>query len=122
MPIRDVDEFVEIARERELAEVESSDERLDRLAFAERALRLVRPRHTKVALCPGPSGVRARVKLEAGRAWGAAQKDERWAILSVPPTASKRAIAVAVAGLAGPSHEPYVLDVLLGEIAARSAE
>jgi hypothetical protein len=122
MPIRSVDDFAEIARERELAEVESSTERFDRLAFAERALRLVRPPHTTVALCPGPSGARARVKVEAGRAWGkgaGTDRDgapiERWAIVSVPPTASKRAIAAAVAGLAG-AHEPYVLDVLFDQV------
>src|SRR5438309_106056 len=100
MPVRDVDDFAEIARERELAAVESSNERFDRLAFAERALRLVRPPHTTVALCEG----RARVKVEAGRAWGQAERAARWAVLSVPPNASKRAIAVAVAGLAGPEH------------------
>jgi hypothetical protein len=119
MPVRDIDEYAEIARERELAAADSSDERFDRLAFAERALRLVRPAHTTVALCAGPSTGRARVKVEAGRAWGRGREGrERWAILSVPPTASKRAIAVAVAGLAGSSREPYVLDVLMSEIAA----
>ena len=132
MPIRHIDDYAEIARERELAEVESSNESFDRLAFAERALRLVRPSHMTVALCPGPSGARARVKLEAGRAWGRprsapahaidpeAPSYARWAILSVPPNASKRAIAVAVAGLAGEAREPYVLDVLLGAIAPAS--
>ena len=129
MPTRHIDDYAEIARERELAEVESSTESFDRLAFAERALRLVRPSHVTVALCPGPTGARARVKLEAGRAWGApsltpvdpeAPTYPRWAILSVPPNASKRAIAVAVAGLAGEAREPYVLDVLLGAIAPAS--
>ena len=112
MPTRDFTEFAEIARERELVAVESSTERFDRLAFAQRALSLVRPPKTTVALCQG----RSRVKVEAGRAWGRAH-GERWAILSVPPTASRRAIAIAVAGLAGKS-EPYALDVLLGELAA----
>src|SRR5438477_7139791 len=107
MPTRDMDDFAEIAREREIAAIETSSERFDRLAFAERALRLVRPPHTTVALCAGAQGSRARVKLDAGRSWGASDARARWAILSVPPTASKRAIAVAVAGLAGPAHEPY---------------
>jgi hypothetical protein len=141
MPVRHVDDFAEIARERELAEEESSNERFDRLAFAERALRLVRPRRMTIALCPGPVGPRARVKLEVGRAWGknggkngglvrdadpdsdtGGESFERWAMLSVPPRASKRAIALAVASLAGPHRKPYVLDVLLGDIASHEGD
>ncbi len=111
MPTRDVTEFAEIARERELAAVESSSERFDRIAFAERALALLRPPRTRVALCEG----RTRVRVEAGRAWGRAT-GERWAIVSVPPNASRRAIAVAVAELAE-RPLPYALDVLLGTLA-----
>jgi hypothetical protein len=112
MPTRDLTELADVAHERELAAIESSTERFDRLAFAERALSLVRPPRTTVALCEG----RSRVKVEAGRAWGRA-RGERWAIVSVPPNASRRAIAVAVAGLAG-KNEPYVLDVLMSELTA----
>ena len=102
--------ITQIAPEPELAAAETSSERFDRMAFAERALALVRPANTRVALAEG----RSRVVLESGRAWGRAE-DARWAMLLVPPHASRRAIAIAVAGLAGPSREPYALDVLLAE-------
>jgi hypothetical protein len=107
MPTRDVSELAELARDRELVDAESSSEHFDRIAFAARALSLLRPPRTHVALCEG----RARVRVEAGRAWGG-PSGERWAILSVPPTASRRAIAVAVATLAG-RPAPYAFEVLL---------
>ena len=88
---------------------EVSDERFDRIAFALRALGLVCPVHTRVAVCPGGRGVH----VEAGRLWGRAS-GARWAMLVVPPYASRRAIAVAVAGLAE-EHAPWALDVLLSE-------
>jgi hypothetical protein len=93
--------------ERETIAFEVSDEPFDRVAFAMRALDLVCPSHTRVAVCPGVRGVH----VEAGRAWGRASF-ERWAMLVVPPRASRRAIAIAVASLAE-EHEPWALDVLL---------
>jgi hypothetical protein len=90
---------------------QSSSEAFDRMAFAERALALVRPRRTTVAICEGAR----RVRVEAGRQWGGAP-GERWAILSVPRDASRRAIARAVLGLASPSAvdaRPWALDVLV---------
>jgi hypothetical protein len=42
-------------------------------------------------------------------------------MLCVPPTASRRAIATAVATLAGQSCEPYALDVLLAEASPSGA-
>ena len=55
---------------------------------------------------------------DEGRMWGKAE-GERWAMVSVPPTASRRAIALAVAGLAagpgGRTATPYLLDVLLAD-------
>lgn len=85
---------------------ESSTESFDRVAFAERALELVRPEKTKVAVCGGAR----RIGLEQGRQWGGAP-GERWAILMVPANASRTAIANAVLGLA---REPraWALDVL----------
>ena len=107
MALRDFAPFEDIAHERELALVETSAERFDRLEFARRALDLVRPRRTTVALCEGT----ARVHVESGRVWGRAP-DARWAVLAIPPRASRRAIAIAVAGLAREA-DPYALDVLL---------
>jgi hypothetical protein len=88
---------------------QSSSERFDRIAFAERALALVRPPDTTVAICPGSR----RVRVQAGRQWGAAPA-QRWAILSVPHDASRRAIASAVLELGGATSRPWALDVLIG--------
>jgi hypothetical protein len=73
---------------------ETSDEPFDRTQFALEALDLLRPRRTTVAVCQG-----LRLHVESGRAWGRGA-DERWAVLAVPPKASRRAITVAVAALA----------------------
>jgi hypothetical protein len=85
-----------------------STESFDRIAFAERALALVRPAGTTVAIREG----RRRVELAAGRQWGAAPH-ERWAILSVPRNASRRAIARAVLDLAAGHPRAWALDVLM---------
>jgi hypothetical protein len=99
--------------EQDLAE--SSTERFDRIAFAERAVALVRPPNTRVAIREGSH----RVHVEAGRQWGRA-RDARWAIVSVPQDASRRAIATAVLALHEQAPSPYRssrawrLDVLMG--------
>ncbi len=92
--------------EHELAE--EDDESFDRLAFAAAALELVRPPRTRVAICAGAS----RVRVESGRAWGRGE-GARWAMLSIPARASRRAIALAVAELARGTSAPWALDVLL---------
>jgi hypothetical protein len=98
--------FAEIARSKDLASFETSTECFDRIEFARAALELLRPERTTVAICEGVAGVR----LEAGRQWGR-PAGARWAVLSIPPRASRRAIAAAVAGLARDA-DPYALDVL----------
>jgi hypothetical protein len=106
------DHVLDIARDRERPVDEVSDEPFDRAAFARRALDLVRPERTRVAICEGA----ARMRLESGRAWGRG-RGQRWAMLAIPPRASRRAIALAVAELA--QRPPaYVLDVLFDEAAA----
>jgi hypothetical protein len=92
--------------ERELAE--EDDEPFDRFAFATAALDLLRPPRTRVALCAGTSCVR----LETGRLWGRGT-GARWALLSIPARASRRAIALAVAEIARGSGAPWALDLLL---------
>jgi hypothetical protein len=94
---------------------ETSQEPFDRLAFARRALELVRPVKTRVALCDGARGMRVRV--EAGPVWG--RRPERWAVLAIPEHASRRAIALAVAELAG-VPQAYAFDVLVAEEPAPS--
>jgi len=104
----DRDHVLDIARDRERPVDEVSDERFDRAAFARRALDLVRPRRTTIAICEGA----ARMRVESGPSWGRGA-GQRWAMLAIPPRASRRAIALAVAELA---QEPpaWVLDVLFG--------
>jgi hypothetical protein len=92
--------------ERDLAEEDDDD--FDRFAYAVAALDLVRPPRTRVALCTGVS----RVRVESGRAWGRGE-EARWALLSIPARASRRAIALAVVELARGSRTPWALDVLL---------
>lgn len=105
--------FLDISAERERAAADLSDERFDRAAFARRALELVRPHRTTVAICPDAS----QLRVERGRRWG--RPGESWAMLAVPRYASRRAIALAVAELA--AHPPaWSLDVLLA--AADEAE
>jgi hypothetical protein len=103
---------------------DTSDERFDRGAFARRAIELVRPRRTTVAICEGAT----RLRVESGRLWGRPQAvprdpddsgeagNETWALLAIPADASRRAIALAVAGLAHGARA-YALDVLIHEAA-----
>jgi hypothetical protein len=101
---------IELERIEEVDESsQSSTESFDRLAFAERAPELVRPPLTSVAICPGAR----RVRVQAGRQWGAAI-GQRWAVLSVPMNASRRAIASAVLELGdGTAPRAWALDVLI---------
>jgi hypothetical protein len=96
--------FVEEQEEQD----DDSYEEFDRLAFTMSALDLVRPKGMTVAVCRGVS----RLRVEAGRAWGRGP-DASWALVSIPPNASRRAIAVALTKLtkAG-ATPPYALDVL----------
>jgi len=87
---------------------QESGEVFDRIAFAARAVALVRPRGTTVAICKG----RRHVRISCGKQWGSGP-DARWAILSVPPAASRRAIASAVLGLGVGRARPWALDVLV---------
>jgi hypothetical protein len=87
--------------------IDISDERFDRMAFAEDAIKKIRAPKTTVALCSS----RSRVRIEIGRAWGR-EPGARWAVVAIPPFASKRAIAVAVAALATDARGPYAIDVL----------
>jgi hypothetical protein len=94
---------------------DSSGESFDRIAFTERALELVRPPRTTVAICQGDR----RVKVALGRHWGK-EPDARWAIVSVPRNASRRAIAAAVLGLHEGSGRAWALDVLVSTLGKTS--
>jgi hypothetical protein len=102
----------ELIEEREELE-EGSREKFDRMAFAMSAIELVRPPGMTVAVCQGSS----RLRVEEGRSWGRG-KGARWALVSIPPNASRRAIAVAVTQLAAGKESaaaPYAIDVLFAD-------
>lgn len=88
--------------------VDRDESSFDRIAFAMRALRLVKPAGMTVAVFEG----RQSVRTDKGRNLRAGP-EASWAIVSVPPHASRADIAVAVASLAGKSKDPYVLDLIL---------
>ncbi len=98
-------------RERDREGDEESSEDFDRFAFAEKALALVRPHETMVLL----GRTKGRLHVEVGRHWG--RGNARWAVLLLPPRASRRAIAIAVASLAREPGKAYSLDVLLEGLA-----
>jgi hypothetical protein len=87
---------------------EVSSESFDRVAFAEAAVALVKPPCMRVAICGGAR----KVHVLSGRQWGGAP-GMRWAMLAVPPNASRRAIASAVLALHDGDSRPWALDVLV---------
>ncbi|MEI8254633.1 MAG: hypothetical protein WCJ30_03080 [Deltaproteobacteria bacterium] len=80
----------------------------DRVGYAMRALRMLRPPGLTVVVREGRFGL----TVDAGRDWGRGE-GSRWAVLSIPPDATREDIAVAVAELAGVSRDAWVLDVLV---------
>ena len=97
-------EHVETVRDYEYRDLE----RFDRIAYAMHALRLLAPPRVTVAIYR--AGLRLRV--ERGRDLRAGTGSS-WATLGIPPHASRRQIALAVAELAGLSGVPYVVDLLV---------
>lgn len=84
-----------------------SSEEFDRIAFAMRALRLLRPPMT-VAVYP-----RSRaLSVETGRDLST-EPSGTWALLGIPPDASRAHIALAVAELASAERRPWLLDLLI---------
>lgn len=80
----------------------------DRIGFAMRALSILRPQGMTVVVREGYWELR----IDRGRAWD--QGSERhWAVVSIPPHASREDIAVALARLAGAENDPYIMDLLL---------
>jgi hypothetical protein len=94
-------------RDREKRAFETSDEAFDRVEFALAAIDRLRPRQVTVVVCEGPW-----LSVESGRAWGRAP-GSRWAMVAVPPNASRRAIAMAIASLGGTRPDAYAFDLLL---------
>jgi hypothetical protein len=86
---------------------EHSVESFDRLAYAARVLRLLAPRDMTVVLCAGTDALNVREGREHGPG-----RPPRWAIVSIPPDASRGHIALSLARLAGRHEEPYLIDIL----------
>lgn len=84
-----------------------STESFDRVAFAERAVALVKPPRMRVAICEGAR----KMRVSSGRQWG--RPGVTWAMVMIPPNASRKAIASAVLALHEGEHKPFTLDVLM---------
>ncbi|HQP33730.1 MAG TPA: hypothetical protein PLI95_01060 [Polyangiaceae bacterium] len=84
-------------------------ERFDRVAFALRAVRLLKPAGMTVAVYEGNFAVR----VESGRDLRGGPA-ATWGMIAVPPHASRGEIALAVARLAGRADEPFVMDLIMG--------
>jgi hypothetical protein len=82
-------------------------EAFDRLRYAAHILRILKPKKMRVAMYAGQSGL----KIHEGRQYG--PREGRWAIVSIPPDASRAHIALSLAKLAGRDDEPYLLDLLM---------
>lgn len=108
--------FVALERDRAVRTYEHDDERFDRLEFTARLLARVCPTRMRVAVYERYEELRVEVGRDFGRGEGA-----RWAMLGVPPDASRRHIALAVAELAGVARVPFMIDWLVAG-AAGSAE
>jgi hypothetical protein len=90
-------------------------ERFDRIAFAMRALRILRPERLRVAVY---SRIRD-LRVERGRDLETGG-NHHFALLGIPPDASRESIAHALAELAGLAQTPFVIDLLV--LAGRTAE
>lgn len=87
----------------------ASDESFDRIGFAMRALRRVRPQ-MPVAVYEGSSTLR----VDAVRDF---RGERRWAfaVVAIPPHASREHIAYAIAELAGVADVPYLVRTLMAD-------
>lgn len=82
----------------------------DRIAFAMRALRRLRPRRMKVAVYPAVSTLHVASGHDRARGEGAT-----WAMVGIPPHASREHIAYALVELAGVASVPYAVQMLLAD-------
>lgn len=82
----------------------------DRIAFAMRALGRLRLKRMTVAVYSSVAALRVETGRELRRG-----KEATWAIVGIPPHASREHIAYALAELAGAESVPYVVQMLLAE-------
>jgi hypothetical protein len=96
--------FVDRVRHFETADPEE----FDRLEFARRALRMLRPPGLTVGVYRRHAELRIVCVRDLRRGEGA-----RWAMVGIPPRASRAQIAHALADLAGAADVPYMVDLLV---------
>ncbi len=82
----------------------------DRVAFAMRALGRLRPKRMKVAVYSAVSTLHVERGRDFGRGEGAT-----WAMVGIPPHASREHIAYALVELAGVASVPYAVQMLLAD-------
>jgi hypothetical protein len=87
----------------------------DRIAFAMRALRVLRPKQMKVAVYRASSALQVQSGREHARGDGAT-----WAMVGIPPHASREHIAYALVELAGVESIPYAVQMVLAADAPRA--
>ena len=107
-----------VIEERRAIARDAGQERFDRIAFALRALELLKPRKMTVAVFAG----RFELKIERGRDW-AKGPEATWAMVSIPPDASRERIILALTELSGLPATPWLLDTLFshGALGEREA-
>lgn len=85
----------------------ASEERFSRIAFALRVLDLLQPKNMQITVY---SALR-KLDIRQGRDF-AAGPEATWALVAIPPKASRYHIAFALAELAGKAQHPYVVDLI----------
>jgi hypothetical protein len=101
-------QYEEVAPRRRLEYRDPTE--FDRIAFAMRALRRLRPRKMKVAVYSAVAALRVESGDDHRRGEGAT-----WAIVGIPPHASREHIAYALVELAGVASVPYAVQMLLAD-------
>ena len=96
----------EIADPRRLVEYHDPEE-FDRIAFAMRALDRLRPKRVTVAVYPAVSA------LHVERGQDMRREGSSFAIVGIPPHASREHIAYALAEIAGVSSVPFAVRAIL---------
>lgn len=108
MPLRDT-HYEEVEPERRRDYEDPSD--FDRIAFAMRALRRLRTPRMTVAVYSAVSSMRIELGKNLHRGEGGS-----WAMVGIPPHASREHIAYALAELAGVESVPYAVQMLLADM------
>jgi hypothetical protein len=92
-------------RERRATRWASSEERFDRIEFAMRVLRILSPPGLRIAVYERYH----ELTVERGRPLASGPS---WAMIGIPPHASREHIALALAELAGVARVPFMVDLL----------